>query len=783
MHISTLATFAAVPGSASFGAGWDEMAKASGKAGKRALAVGSRRPRVSKSGSPKASKSAPRNPEPSAARKQKRSVASELAGLKRQLKAARLQTKEALERQAATSEVLKLIASSPSDVQPVFEAIAESAKRLLGGTGGLVTRVVDDELRVVGVAAGTRAATKAILALFPAPLSSSSNSHSRAAASGRPIIRSDIPNSDLPPDVKAAAAAFGFRSLIVVPMLRGDKAIGTIGVSRTEAGEFSASDVELLKTFADQAAIAIENTRLFNETKEALERQTATAEVLQVISSSISSATPVFERILESTERLITCDNVTIFLAMPDEQLHLAAFRGPGADAVRRLYPRPLAQTTAPTVLAARRQIVYEDAANHPDVSESLREAARTNARGTFSVVQTPLMWEGNAIGMLNVSRNPDMKFKERELSLLRTFADQAVIAIKNARLFDEVQAKTRDLEASLQQQTATADVLKVISRSAFDLQSVLETLTCSAVELSGALRGTIWLRDGDVMRFRAVSHPDLAPEWVRFMQENPQQAGRHSTIGRAIASARTVCTPDVEADPEIRMPAYLAGIRAVLAVPLLRDGRVEGVMALSRQQPGPFTDRQVELVETFADQAVIAIENARLFNEVETKTQTLTDALERQTASADILKVIAGSPSDVQPVFDALVMTARRLLGREMASILLCGDDATFRSVAGAGPDGLIPVNPIKAAPTKIDPDANFPSRAIVSKKNQQLPDWSAIDLPEQERQVREMYGWSSALYLPMLRGEECIGVLLVGGTQAGSFSEPDIALAEILL
>ncbi len=184
-----------------------------------------------------------------------------------------------------------------------------------------------------------------------------------------------------------------------------------------------------------------------------------------------------------------------------------------------------------------------------------------------------------------------------------------------------------------------------------------------------------------------------------------------------------------------------------------------------------PFTGDELALLQSFADQAVIAIENARLFNETK-------EALERQTATADILRVISQSPTDVQPVFDAVVLTAQRLLRREMAFILLCEKGSTFRPVAITGPGGLVQI--LNPEPIPIDPEVNFPSSAIVSKKNLQFPDWSAIELPEEERKIREMYGLNSALYLPMLRGGECIGVLGLGGRQPGNFSETDIALAE---
>ena len=232
---------------------------------------------------------------------------------------------------------------------------------------------------------------------------------------------------------------------------------------------------------------------------------------------------------------------------------------------------------------------------------------------------------------------------------------DPQQIIVELQRKLAERTAERDDL---LQQQTATADVLKVISRSAFDLQTVLETLVRSAVDLSGAFRGTIYLRDGDLFRFKAASYDDINPAWLDFLKNNPQRAGRHSAAARAIATGQTISISDLLADPEIQMPANaFAGVRAVLAAPLLRDGRVQGVMVLSRPSPGPFTQRQIELVQIFADQAVVAIHNTHLFNETK-------EALERQTATADILKVIAGSPTNVQPVFQAIASSANRLIG-----------------------------------------------------------------------------------------------------------------------
>ncbi len=549
------------------------------------------------------------------------------------------ETREALERQTATAEVLQVISSSPGDLKPVFDQMLAKAMRLCESQCGFIYQMEQGAMRAVaeiGVPPAFAEYRRNNLhtggTATPADMMRATRkpAHVHDARDSEPYRNGNL-------NAVAGVDLGGARTVLYVPMIRNDDIVGVINVYRQEVRPFTEEQISLLENFASQAVIAIENARLFNETREALERQTATSEVLQVISNSISSATPVFERILESTERLITCDNAVIFLAMPDEQLHLAAFRGLGADAVRGLYPRPLAQTIAPAVIAARRQIVYEDVANHPDVSEGLREAARAIARGTFSAAMTPLMWEGNAIGMLSVSRDPAIKFNEKELSLLRTFADQAVIAIQNARLFEEVQARTRDLQESLEYQTATSDVLKVISRSSFDLQPVLDTLVDTAVKLCGALNGTICLREGDGYRYRASS--GIHGDWAKFLDEHPPTPGRSSMTGRVLLSGRPESVPDVLEDPDYVVPlAAMNKTRSVFGVPLLRHDRVEGVLLLARAEPGLFTQRQIELVQTFADQAVIAIENARLLTELRQRTDDLTKSLEHLRTAQDRL-------------------------------------------------------------------------------------------------------------------------------------------------
>ena len=543
------------------------------------------------------------------------------------------------DRQAASAEILRTIASTPGDAGRSLQQIAETSARLFGATSVSLQLAENGEwgqaFRFGKSAEQVRSAVPLAMIRIGGP-----NLPGTVLAEKRQIHIPDLDNIDpsmaewpgLPP-----ARAAGTRTMCGTPLRREGKAIGVLIVYRDRLLPFTEEELALQQNFADQAVIAIENTRLFNETKEALERQTATADILKVIASSPADVQPVFEAIATSANRLVGGFSSTVFRFI-DGIAHLKAFTPttPAADEVlQATFPRPLADFP-PFQMAQAGEVTQI-----PDteaLSDEILDISR--ARGFRSMLFAPLMNDGGSIGFIAVTRVQPGSFADHHVQLLRTFADQAVIAIENVRLFEEVRAKTRDLSEALQQQTATADVLKVISRSAFDLQTVLETLVRSAVELSGARRGVIFLRDGDLFRFRAISYAaEASPEWVQFLRENPQKAGRNSAIARSIASGEIVCVPDVLADSEINMPATsLAGIRAVLAVPLLRDGRVEGIMALSRPTPGPFNARQIDLVQTFADQAVIAIENVRLFEEVQARTRELSQSLDELRTAQDRL-------------------------------------------------------------------------------------------------------------------------------------------------
>jgi two-component system, NtrC family, sensor kinase len=561
-------------------------------------------------------------------------IAIENVRLFEQVQAKTRDLQDALTYQTGSASILRVIASSPTDVEPVLEAIVERARELCEADDAIVLLKEDDHLRFSAHSG-------------PIPVNIDKRPIGPGWTAGlaflnqKPVHIHDMLSGEGAqfPDARAMGQGTGaiIRTVLSVPLLRERESVGAILLRRTDVRPFNDKQINLLSTFADQAVIAIENTRLFNETKEALERQTATSEILRVISRSPTDVSPVFEAIAQTAVRLIGCDRA--FIQRCDDQCFWSvAYCGPEGQ-LPMLNTSPVA--IDPAANFPSRAIIEKKTVHLPDWSTIElpdHERAIHDKLGISSALYLPLLRDGDCIGLLTMAGIRANTFSATDIALAESFRDQALIAIENVRLFDEVQAKTRDLTESLQQQTATADVLKVISRSAFDLQTVLETLIRSAVELAGAQRGAIFLRDGEQFRFQVASYTDLYPEWIQFLKDNPQNAGQHSAIARAIEGGQVVCIPDVRADPDITIPAALAGIRAVLAVPLLRDGKVEGIMALSRQIPAAFTERQIDLVQTFADQAVIAIENVRLFEEVQTRTKELSLSLDELRTAQDRL-------------------------------------------------------------------------------------------------------------------------------------------------
>jgi two-component system, NtrC family, sensor kinase len=549
------------------------------------------------------------------------------------------ETREALERQTATADILKAIASSPTDVQPVFEAIATSANRLIGGFSTAVFRFINGASHLAAFTPIHPVADEVLKASFPRPLAGFQPFEN--ANMGEPVQIADTEAADA--RIRDIARARGFRSMLFSSLMSNGEAIGLISVTRLQRGSFAAHHVQLLQTFADQAVIAIENVRLFDEVQaktsdlsEALQQQTATADVLKVISRSAFDLETVMNTLARSASELCGADLSGLFLRDGD----LLTLRGISDIDVKVANFLRQAKVEIDDQSYMGRAVLSGTIANVPDFSSDTTSRVRTfqQAIGFKAMLTVPLMREGRGVGVFALCRNRVGAFSERQIELVQTFADQAVIAIENVRLFDEVQARTEDLRESLQQQTATADVLKVISRSAFDLQTVLDTLVISAARLCDADRACIFQKDGDVYRW--VSNFGFSPELIAYADMHPFTAGPHSTTSRVALEGKPIHNPDVLADPNYTASEYqrLGNYRTMLGIPLLREGAPIGVFILTRERVRPFADRQIELVTTFADQAVIAIENVRLFDEVQARTKELAASLDDLRTAQDRL-------------------------------------------------------------------------------------------------------------------------------------------------
>ena len=694
---------------------------------------------------------------------------------------------ESLEQQTATAEVLKVISRSAFDLNLATSTILEAAAKLCRAPLATL-HLRDGEVCRLVTQFGLPEAFERLARESPLPVRYPLHSRRRAETGGVAHF-SDAWND---PDYlyKAGAKLGGYRAIVVVPLMREDELVGIFSLGRPEPEPFTPSQIKLVQTFADQAAIAIDNSRLFNEVKartedlsEALQQQTATADVLKVISRSVFDLQTVLDTLVESAYVLCGAGAALLYLRS-DDGFECKAIAGGGAEDVGHLFKgRPIRagrSTAAERVIRTGEVHSITDLFDDPDVDPKVTAGLRGAGLDFRSTLAVPMKRDDAVVGVLVIARGQTGPFPQRQVDLLQTFADQAVIAIENVRLFDEVQARTRDLEESLQQQTATADVLKVISRSAFDLQAVFDTLTASAVELCGAFSGSICVRDGDVYRYRGNAGPGLSMAMAQYLAEHPATPGRGSIVGRVLLLGRVEEIPDVLEDADYVVPLGAHGqvSRALLGVPLLGKDGIEGALVLTRKEPGRFTPRQIEIVQTFADQAVIAIENARLFEEVQARTRDLTEALQMQTATSDVLKVISRSAFNLQAVFNTLVTSAVELGGALTGTICVRdGDVFRYRDTIGAEHTSALAqyLKDHPATPGR----STIAGRVLLSGKVERIPDCLAdpeyvVPMGSLATNVRSLLG------VPLLRKEGVEGAIILTRAEPREFTDRQIEIVQ---
>ncbi|MEX1103622.1 MAG: GAF domain-containing protein, partial [Dehalococcoidia bacterium] len=714
-------------------------------------------------------------------------IAIENARLFNELQDRNREVTEALEDQRAVAEVLEVISREPTELERTLDALVHRLVTIIPADDARVVRyALDDQdephstfavasrLNPSAEGAGTR------YNAVPLPREGTPAAEARRTLQPVQFAGTVAEWADAWPRMSDPATEDQVR--LLVPLVREGVAVGNLRLMRLGVTPFTDREVALSQTFADQAVIAIENARLFNELQdrnrdvtEALDTQTSMAEVLRIIASSPTELRSVLQSLGDTIARLLRAGSTGIFRVVNGDLIGVSVS---GSSPAIGGHPS-LTQASI-----GGRAALTKTAIHVPDLALALEEFPHAQLvfdKGGRSVLALPLLREEESIGVISVVRTEVVApFSEAEVTLGRTFADQAVIAIENARLFNELQDRNREVTEALERERATRDVLSVISRTPTDPQPVFDAMAESAARLFEDYDAiTILLADAEVLRIAAHVGPARPPDgWTRAISSR-------WAAGRSLLERRTIHIPDflavADEYPEGAATAQEHEYRTMVAVPLLRAREGIGVITVRRTVFRPFTPEEVTLIETFADQAVIAIENARLFNELQDRNREVTEALDQQTAMAEVLSVISNSPAQIRPVFDAIVERAARLCDAEQC--VLYEVDGEMSTVAAqfareGEEQRYAPVGTVRALPGRVLEVAvrskeTFRFQMGIAEFHERFPEAAAnIDVTGKGEIV--------SMTLPLLREGSVIGALQMHRFDAAPFADNELSLVQ---